>query len=327
MPRAISAAPSPTFSIGVPPQAEVPLWDCASPAEGLAEPIVIAPARELDAAAGAPIPVRATRLRRGFGALTGSLLLHLAAIGALAAEFIPRDSKWILPMNRGTNSVELTASVAKPPPASDEPIVVKPPERTLLEPKPAELEPLPTVVKRALMQPERPSASFAKLKDDERLPKAPSSETRAEIEVPETSEAQSQDQPKRKPRPVAQALPREAVATTTEESVASAASVADAGAVSDQPPAIVQEVEPVYPADSRAAGEQGIVKILIQVDDTGKVVTASLYKSSGFPRLDRAALDVIYAQRFSPAGGGTRGRAAEFIWPFKFQLTDPKLRK
>ena len=52
-------------------------------------------------------------------------------------------------------------------------------------------------------------------------------------------------------------------------------------------------VRPVaaYPPESRAAGEQGVVILRLTVDASGRPTAMSIAKSSGFPRLDRAAVE------------------------------------
>ncbi|PND38723.1 energy transducer TonB [Paucibacter aquatile] len=54
------------------------------------------------------------------------------------------------------------------------------------------------------------------------------------------------------------------------------------------------------PLLSRRAGEQGIVHLRILVDAQGRLKEAAVKKSSGFERLDRAALEDIRSARFSP---------------------------
>jgi len=54
------------------------------------------------------------------------------------------------------------------------------------------------------------------------------------------------------------------------------------------------------PLLSRRAGEQGLVQLRILVDAQGRLKEASIKKSSGFERLDKAALEDIKSARFSP---------------------------
>jgi len=77
---------------------------------------------------------------------------------------------------------------------------------------------------------------------------------------------------------------------------------------------------PAYPALSRRLGEQGraVVRVLIGAD--GLPQKAELHSSSGFERLDRAALDTVMRWRYVP---GKRGDVPEAMWfnvPLNFVL-------
>jgi periplasmic protein TonB len=75
--------------------------------------------------------------------------------------------------------------------------------------------------------------------------------------------------------------------------------------------------EPEYPPVSRRLGEQGsaILQVLVGVD--GRVVEAKLAQSSGFDRLDQAALDGVKANyRFIP--GMVDGTPQPMWFTFKF---------
>lgn len=57
---------------------------------------------------------------------------------------------------------------------------------------------------------------------------------------------------------------------------------------------------PSYPLDSRRKREQGKVELLIILGVNGAVETISVSHSSGFPRLDSAALSAVRRWRWSP---------------------------
>ncbi|MDC7702692.1 energy transducer TonB [Vogesella indigofera] len=61
---------------------------------------------------------------------------------------------------------------------------------------------------------------------------------------------------------------------------------------------------PVYPPLSIELGESGRVGLRVVVTTEGRAIDVSLSSSSGFPRLDRAALQAVRNWRFRPA---TRG--------------------
>ena len=73
----------------------------------------------------------------------------------------------------------------------------------------------------------------------------------------------------------------------------------------------LQNPKPAYPAMSKRLGEQGkvVVRVLIGVD--GGVQKAEIRQSSGFERLDQAALMTAQRWRYVP---GKRGGVAEAMW-------------
>ena len=50
--------------------------------------------------------------------------------------------------------------------------------------------------------------------------------------------------------------------------------------------------ETFYPAFSKHAGERGTVRLLLSIDISGQVVGVKVAKSSGFVRLDQAAINL-----------------------------------
>ena len=56
-----------------------------------------------------------------------------------------------------------------------------------------------------------------------------------------------------------------------------------------------------YPPELRADGIGGTVDMYFFIDERGSVQQRQIFKSSGHPTLDRAALAVAGAYRFSPA--------------------------
>lgn len=69
--------------------------------------------------------------------------------------------------------------------------------------------------------------------------------------------------------------------------------------------------KPPFPAMSKRMGEQGSVKVRIYVGADGLPKKAELQKSSGFDRLDKAALDAVMQWRYIP---GKRGGIPEDLW-------------
>jgi protein TonB len=54
---------------------------------------------------------------------------------------------------------------------------------------------------------------------------------------------------------------------------------------------------PSYPALSQRLGEEGVVIFNLHVDSTGRVLSFELRESSGYPRLDKAAIDAVRTWR------------------------------
>jgi protein TonB len=69
----------------------------------------------------------------------------------------------------------------------------------------------------------------------------------------------------------------------------------------DAPPKPVMPIKPVYPALSRAKGEEGTVVVEFTVDGDGSVKKIGIAESSGYPRLDAAAVKAVASAKFSPA--------------------------
>ncbi|MDP3620755.1 MAG: energy transducer TonB [Polynucleobacter sp.] len=60
------------------------------------------------------------------------------------------------------------------------------------------------------------------------------------------------------------------------------------------------DADPYYPSFSKRAGEQGEVVVRLIIDETGVVEDVALLRTSGFPRLDRAASEIGRRYRFKP---------------------------
>ena len=77
---------------------------------------------------------------------------------------------------------------------------------------------------------------------------------------------------------------------------------------------------PAYPAQSRRSGETGIVVLRVELSETGHVVLAKVQSSSGYPRLDEAALAVVRTWRCTPAIRNGQMVRAVALQPFNFIL-------
>jgi protein TonB len=61
----------------------------------------------------------------------------------------------------------------------------------------------------------------------------------------------------------------------------------------------------IYPVESRQAREEGTVVLRITVDARGRPTNVAIIKGSGFPRLDRAAIEGAWRCRIRNAKAGT----------------------
>lgn len=78
--------------------------------------------------------------------------------------------------------------------------------------------------------------------------------------------------------------------------------------------------KPAYPAESKAAGEQGVVTLRVSVDVTGRPTSVALARSCGHPRLDRAAEEAVRRWRFRPATRDGVPFATSVDVPVRFSL-------
>ncbi|ELW9451570.1 energy transducer TonB [Burkholderia cenocepacia] len=81
-------------------------------------------------------------------------------------------------------------------------------------------------------------------------------------------------------------------------------------------------VKPDYPSMSKRRGETGTAYVHFIIGVTGKIESVQLQKSSGYPRLDEAALEATRASTCPPyIENGQAIRAAHTL-PFNFTLND-----
>lgn len=78
--------------------------------------------------------------------------------------------------------------------------------------------------------------------------------------------------------------------------------------------------KPQYPALSRRLGEQGRVLLHVQVSPQGSAIEVTVKKSSGFKRLDQAAVDVVKRWQFVPAQQGSTPLLSWVDVPLQFSL-------
>ena len=124
-------------------------------------------------------------------------------------------------------------------------------------------------------------------------------------------------QPLPKALPARRAAPREQPADTPKRATGSAG---PRGVGTDAKPNYLSNPPPAYPLASKAAREEGVVLLSVEVNAQGRPASVRVRRSSGFPRLDEAALRAVRGWRFSPARIGGIAISSEVQVPVRFQL-------
>ena len=84
-------------------------------------------------------------------------------------------------------------------------------------------------------------------------------------------------------------------------------------------PAYLHNPAPMYPALSKRNRETGTVLLLVNVNPEGNATTVTLHKSSGYDRLDQAAIQAVTRWRFVPGMRGQSAISATVIVPISFK--------
>ena len=119
-----------------------------------------------------------------------------------------------------------------------------------------------------------------------------------DLQVPVAAPQQAKPAPAEATSPPAQSTPSAAPAT-----VASAPEPSGPPPTLNLPSSAVRFMvnpNPPYPLASKELGETGSVTMMLLIDEAGRVKDVKVTKSSGFPRLDRAAVASYGAARFYP---------------------------
>lgn len=124
-----------------------------------------------------------------------------------------------------------------------------------------------------------------------------------------------------------------ATAATTQTAAAETATAGSAAAIAGTAAAASPALEsarfdadylnnpaPTYPVFSRRNREQGTVLLNVRVSAQGQAEQVQLKRSSGFSRLDEAALAAVQQWRFVPARRGEAMVAASVVVPITFRL-------
>lgn len=217
--------------------------------------------------------------------IAGSVLaFHALAIWALQSGLLMRAVEMVVP-------VEVLAQIIEPPKAALPPA---PPPPAPVVPK----EPPPPPVKQAVVKP---------------TPPVPQTQAPPQILAVETPT----------PAPNAPATVQVAPAAPVLPPSVPVAAVASPAPVPVPAPAPVVKVQPStdaddlynpnqrYPRMSFSMGEQGTVMVRILIGAKGLPLKAELQKTSGFERLDQAALEYVMQSRYKP---GTLNGVPNEMW-------------
>lgn len=213
------------------------------------------------------------KLNRNLAIGASVVLFHLAALWALQAGLLRRAVEIVVP-------VEILSETVMPPVPKAEP---PPPPPVSKDPKPIK-QPVIKKLDRAIPPAPKPLA----VPDARPAPNAPTG-----ILIP---------QPPAPPvaAPVA-AEPATAAPAPTPAKVELPSSDAD----------YLQNPAPVYPPISKRLGEQGKVVVRVLIGTDGAPQRAELKRSSGYDRLDQAAVEYVMRCRYVP---GKVGGAPQAMW-------------
>jgi protein TonB len=92
----------------------------------------------------------------------------------------------------------------------------------------------------------------------------------------------------------------------------------------DTPPERLLEVKPEYPTLAIEAHSQGVVLVVVTIDETGRVIEATVVSSNVIVPLEEAALKAARATPFRPAKQRDVPVKARVVLPFRFALTEAK---
>jgi periplasmic protein TonB len=223
--------------------------------------------------ATAPLPnfFRKHRIAVIMGAV---LMFHALAIWALQSGLLSRAVELVVPVDALAQIIEPPKPVAPPPP----PVVPKEPPPPM---KQAVVKPTPPVP-----QTQAPPQILAVETPAPHAPAAVQIATPAPLLPPSMPEAAVVAPAPVPPVPAKVVLPS-----------------SDAEYLSNP--------KPVFPPMSKRLGEQGNVKVRIFIGADGLPKKAELQQTSGYERLDQAALAAVMQWRFVP---GKRGGVAEDMW-------------
>lgn len=144
----------------------------------------------------------------------------------------------------------------------------------------------------------------------------------AAVSQPKVEQTPGTEQKQREPAK-AETVALSKAAEATAAPAAKEVAAAEQEAVVEPPKfgaAYLNNPAPKYPPSSRRAGEQGRVLLKVLVSEQGTPEEIELDTSSGFERLDQAAMDAVKKWSFIPAKRSNQPTSAYVLVPVKFLL-------
>lgn len=224
--------------------------------------------------------------------------------------------------------VELSLAAPTPGPAAeaDQPETLPEPQQPSEPPTPPveQTEATPEPEPEPPPPPQEVAAVEPEIKLDLPPPDEPPPPTAAELKpVAPPKPKPPQPKPAAAPRPTAQAAVTKApspdlgnASITQQQAAASSALVVFEG----KPRFRIPPTPAVYPPRSIELGQQGEVMVRVRLEPDGSAAEITVWRSSNFPLLDRAALTAVRGWHFLPALRDGRPVAAWVEIPVRFHL-------
>lgn len=275
-----------------------------------------------------PIP----RTRYGWRAAI-IVLAHVAVLGAflLRLDFLSGSSIPSKPESLDIIVVDLSGDNGTTPPP--EPVAdhtfTNPPQTASAAP-PAESKPFQEVSTIAFESTTQPIVKTLAANKEAPTTEPTESSERSEVPAPKSAPI-----PKAEPIPPPEPAAKPAAATASRNNTATSSSTTnntpqqstiglnrESESQTTPPrldPAYLHNPAPNYPALSKRNRESGTVLLLVKVDPEGNATTVTLHQSSGYDRLDQAAIHAVTRWRFVPGMRGQTAISATVIVPISFK--------
>ncbi|SDT92429.1 TonB family C-terminal domain-containing protein [Verrucomicrobium sp. GAS474] len=126
--------------------------------------------------------------------------------------------------------------------------------------------------------------------------------------------------PEVKPEPPQPPQPEKGDGSSPKPGKAATTVHSEAGAIRDVKPDYLRNPPPTYPESARRARQQGLVRLMVIVNEEGRPENIDVAGSSGYSDLDSAAVSAVRNWRFRPAmEGGTPVKSRVSV-PVRFRL-------